>query len=212
MSSEKTDTRKRILEATWQLMEQRQWQGVRVSDIAEAVGISRQAVYLHFASRTELMIATVIYVDEVTGLTERLKAFEKASTGIELLEVCVEVWGSSIPEIYGIAKALLSARDTDEASKAAWNDRMACLRNVCQEIIDGLEREGRLSPQWSRDDAIEMMFTVLSINNWEYFTIECGWSNERYIDRMQTALKQTFVVEEIHQAPSNAGPDRIPSY
>jgi AcrR family transcriptional regulator len=212
MSSEKTDTRKRILEATWRLMEKRQGQGVRVSDIAQAVGISRQALYLHFASRSELMIATVTYVDKLTGLNERFKAFKHASNSVELLEVCVEVWGSSIPEIYGIAKALLSTRDTDEASNEAWNDRMACLRNACREIIEALEREGRLSPQWSRDDAIEMMIAMLSIHNWEHFTIECGWSNERYIDGMKTALKQTFVVEAIYQAPSNAGLNRIPSY
>ncbi len=104
-----------------------------------------------------------------------------------------EGWGKSIPEIYGIAKALLSARDHDEALNAAWNDRMACLRNACRNIIEALEIEGRPSPQWTRDGAVEMMFTMLSIHNWEQFTIECGWSDERYIDRMKTALKQTFI-------------------
>jgi len=78
MSSKKTDTRTRILTATWHLMEQRRGQGVSMSDIAKAAGISRQALYLHFDSRTELMIATVHYVDEVKGLNERLEKFQEA--------------------------------------------------------------------------------------------------------------------------------------
>ncbi len=105
MSSDEIDTKTRILEATWQLLEQHHGQGVNMSDIARAAGISRQAVYLHFASRTDLMIATMNYVDEVKGLDERLNLFNSAKTGIELLEACVDVWGNYIPEIYGLAKA-----------------------------------------------------------------------------------------------------------
>ena len=88
----------------------------RMSDIAEAAAISRQALYLHFSSRREVMIATIHYVDEVKGLNERLESFQAATTGIELLETCVEVWGNYIPEIYGLVKALLQTRETDEAS------------------------------------------------------------------------------------------------
>ncbi len=162
-------------------------------DIAEAAGISRQALYLHFGSRTELMIATVHYVDEVKGLNERLKQFQAAITGIELLEICVEFWGNYIPEIYGLAKALLSARETDEATAAAWNASISCLRDVCREIIEALDREGILAPEWSCNEAIEMLWTLISIHNWEQLTIEYGWSTTQYIDRMKTLLKRTFV-------------------
>lgn len=193
MSSDKTDTRTRILAGTWKLMEQRQGKGVRMSDIAREAGISRQAVYLHFSSRTELMIATVQYVDEVKGLNERLKIFHAATTGIELLEICVEVWGNYIPEIYGIAKALLETRETDEAAAAAWNDCMSCLRDFSQEIIEALDRDETLSPDWSRGKAIEMLWTILSFHNWEQLTVECGWSTTQYVSWMKTLLKRTFV-------------------
>ncbi len=192
-SQNKIDTRTRILAATWQLMEQHRGQGVHMRDIAKAAGISRQALYLHFASRTELMIATVHYVDEVKGLDERLNQLKAATTGIELLEASVEVWGNYIPEIYGLAKAMLSTRDTDEATAAAWNDSMSCLRDACQEIIEALDREEILASAWSQKEAIEMLWTMLSVNNWEQLTIECGWSTTQYIDQMTTLLKRTFV-------------------
>lgn len=193
MSSKKIDTRTKILAATWELMEQRQGQGVRMADIAKAAGISRQAVYLHFSSRTALMIATVQYVDEVKGLNERLKAFQTATTGIELLETCIEVWGNYIPEIYGIAKALLETRETDEATAAAWTGCMSCLHDFSRETIDALDRDGVLAPEWSRSEAVEMLWTILSFHNWEQLIIECGWSPSQYTVWMKTLLKRTFV-------------------
>lgn len=193
MSKKKLNTRERILTATWHLLEQRRSQEVNMRDIAETVGISRQALYLHFASRTELMIATVQYVDEVKGLSERLKNFQAATTGIELLEICIDVWGNYIPEIYGVAKALLSSRETDEAAAAAWDGCISCLRDACREIIEALYREGILAPEWSRNEAIEMLWTLISIHNWEQLTIECGWSTTQYIGLMKTLLKRVFV-------------------
>ncbi len=193
MLRNKPNTRERILTATWHLLEQRRGQDVQMRHIAEAVGISRQALYLHFGSRTELMIATLRYVDEAKGLYERLNQLNVATTGIAILEASVDVWGNYIPEIYGLAKALLSTRDTDEATAAAWNDSMSYLRDACRQIVDTLEREGNLAPGWSRNDAIDMLWTMLSIHNWEHLTIDCNWSTPQYIDWMKTLLKRTFV-------------------
>ena len=195
MSSKKTDTRTRILDATWHLMEQRQGRGVSMGDIAKAAGISRQALYLHFDSRTELMIATVQYVDEVKGLNERLEQFQEATSGIELLDICVDVWGNHIPEIYGLAKALLNTRDTDEATAAAWSSCMGCLHDVCQTIIETLDQEKILAKKWSRSEATEMLYTMISIHNWEQLTVESGWSTDQYISRMKVLLKSTLVEE-----------------
>ena len=193
MSSKIKDTKIRILEAAWQLMEERHSQDVSMGAIAKATGISRQAVYLHFASRTELMIATMNYVDEVKGLNERLAQFRDAKSGIERLNTCVDIWGNYIPEIYGLAKALLRARETDEAMAEAWNESMGCLRDICREIIETLDDEGILATEWSKDEAIEMFWTMVSVSNWEQLTIECGWSTIQYIDSMQTLLKSTFI-------------------
>lgn len=196
MSSSKTETRNRILTTTWQLMEQSGGQGVKMSDIAKGAGISRQAVYLHFATRTDLMIATMNYVDEVKGLNERLESLQTATNAIELLEDYVEIWGNYIPEIYGLAKALLSTRDTDEATAAAWNNSMACLHDACQATIDALAQEGKLIAVWSQEEAVEMLYTMLSIYNWEQLTVECGWSTAQYVNHMKTLLRRTLVDDE----------------
>ena len=68
MSSQDIETRTRILQASVRLLEAQRGQSVRMGDIAREAGISRQAVYLHFASRAELLEATTQYLDERLGL------------------------------------------------------------------------------------------------------------------------------------------------
>ena len=146
-------------------MEKQHGKNVHMSSIAKAVGISRQAVYLHFASRTELMVATMEYVDEMKGLNERLAELSSAPTAIKLLESAIDVWGNYIPEIYGLAKALLSTRGTDEAAAAAWNNSMGCLKDACRATINALKVKEALAPEWGRTDAIETLYTMLSVHN-----------------------------------------------
>ena len=193
MSSGDPETRQRILTETWHLLVQHRGQGVRIGDIARAAGISRQAVYLHFTSRTELLVATARYVDKIHGLDERLAAFRQTTGGVESLLEYVDFWANYIPEIYGVAKALLAVRDTDEAAAAAWEDRMDALREGCRCVIDCLQREGLLAAGWSVAEATEMMWAMLSVTLWENLTIERGWTQAQYISRMQEVLKRTFV-------------------
>lgn len=189
-------TRTRILEATWRLMEERRGRDVRMRDIADAAGISRQAVYDHFGSRTKLLVETTHYVDEERGLRERRQRFQSATGGVERLEAYVEFWGNYIPEVYGMAKALLEARETEEAAAAAWDDRMGAVRESCRLTIEALHRDGMLASGWSLEEAVDLMWTMLSVRNWEQLTIECGWPQDRYIGRMQELLKRVFVEEQ----------------
>jgi hypothetical protein len=92
-----------------------------------------------------------------------------------------------------MAKALLVARETDEAAAAAWDDRMAAVRESCHLTIEALHRDGMLASEWSREEAVDLMWTMLSVRNWEQLTIECGWPQDRYIGRMQRLLKLTLV-------------------
>lgn len=177
-------------------MEQQRGQGVHMSDIAKAAGVSRQAVYLHFGSRTELMVATTHYVDQVRGLNERLRRSEAVTGGVELLEALVEFWGNYIPEIYGLGKALLAVRETDEAAAVAWNDRMTAVRRRCIKVIEALQRDGMLAAELSGDEAGDLLWTMLSVRNWEQLTVERGWTTSEYVSRMQTLLKRAFVTQK----------------
>jgi AcrR family transcriptional regulator len=192
MSSKDLETRNLILEKTWKLLEKNRGQEVRIADIARAVGISRQAVYLHFPSRAQLLVAAVRYSDEVHKLNERLEGLTTAASA-EVLDAYVDFWGNYIPEIYGLAKALLTLRETDKAAAAAWEDRMSELRHGAWCAIDCLARGQLLAPEWTVDQAADALWALSSIDVWENLTQARGWSNARYVERMKLVFKRTFM-------------------
>jgi AcrR family transcriptional regulator len=174
-------------------MEERNGQGVRMSDVAGAAGVSRQAVYDHFGSRADLMVATVRYGDRVLGLDERLSRYRAASSGSERLGAFVEFWGNYVPEIHGIARALMSARESDEAVAAAWDDRMGVVYEACRDIVERLHGDGALAPGWSLHEAADVLWTMLSIRSWESLVLERGWPVSRYVGLMQELTRRAFV-------------------
>ena len=193
MSRDNLSTRDRILKAALNLLEASQGKGVRMTDIAKRAGITRQALYLHFGTRGELLIATTHYLDAVKAGEERLIPSRTAQTGIERLDAFIDAWGSYIPEIYGIAKALLAMRDTDEAAAKAWDSRMQDMREGCEAAINALNRDGVLSLDHSPSQATDILWTLLSVRNWEQLTIECGWPQERYIETLKSLARRIFV-------------------
>ncbi len=193
MSSSDNDTRTKILRAAWELMEQDPGKSVSMSQIAKATGISRQAVYLHFASRTELLIATIHYVDEVKGLDQRLEALQTATSGTDMLEKYVEVWGNYIPEIYGVSKALMLTKANDEAAAAAWNEVTNCLRDLCVQVMDKLQQEKKLNAHWNTENAADLFWVMISIDTWEQLTQDCGWTTDQYVENITKTMKSTFI-------------------
>ena len=193
MSRENLDTRTRILEATARILKQQGGRGVRMGDIAKETGISRQAVYLHFPSRTDLLIETTKYTGDLLNVEERLAPSRAAATGLTRLRLYIEFWGNFLPEIYPVAKALLMAQDTDEAAAAAWQDRMVAMKDGCRAAIEALQADGQLADGWTRAKAIDALWTMLLVPNWENLTMECGWSRREYIRRMQLIAERTFV-------------------
>jgi AcrR family transcriptional regulator len=178
------------------MLEQRGGRGVRMGDIARESGISRQALYLHFASRTELLVAATRHLDVKLDVDSRLAPSRAAKSGVERLALYIECWGNYIPDIYGVAKALLLARDSDEAAAAAWNDRMAAMRDGCRAAVDALHADGSLAPGWTRKRATDALWTMLLVPNWEALTIDCGWSNPRYVAWMKELAEKTLVADE----------------
>ncbi len=185
MSSANFDTRERILNAAWKLLEADKAASVRMGDIAKEAGISRQALYLHFPTRAELLVATARYLDDVKNVDQRLAASRTASTGVERLNAFIEAWGNYIPEIYGVAKAFLAMKDSDEAAEIAWNDRMQAVREGCEAAVKALKKDGVLSPDYSVKTATDFLWTMLSVRNWEQLTIGCSWSQKRYVETMK---------------------------
>ena len=193
MSSTKSQTRNRILESAVALL--KLGTSVRMSDVAKRAGISRQALYLHFGSRAALLTAATFHIDELKNSETRLIPSRTAKTGIERLDAYIDAWASYIPDIYGVAKAFWAMQDTDQAAADTWKQRMADMREGCAAAIDALAADQTLSPTHTREQATDILWTLLSIRNWEQLTIECSWSQQQYANNIKWMARRIFVVE-----------------
>lgn len=180
MSSDLPDTRTRILDCTWNLLESGD-KKVRMFDIAKAAGISRQALYLHFPTRAELLVATTRHIDSVKKVDERLAESRAASNGRDRLRAFIRAWGGYIPEIHGMSVALRAMRDSDAEAAAAWDERMQAVRHGCKAAVRALAADGDLKPPLNEEAATDLLWMILSVENWERLVRECNWSQERYI-------------------------------
>jgi len=192
MSSHDSDTRSRILKAAWKLLEEGS-SAVRVSDIAKETGISRQALYLHFPNRAELLIATTRYVDEVNDVNSLLEPSREATDGKVRLIAFVGAWAAYIPKIHGVASALIAMQDNDEAARKAWADRMAAIRHGCAAAVDALMDDAQLQKHLGREEAIDVLSMLLTVENWQHLRHNCGWSQSQYLNLMKQMAMQSLV-------------------
>lgn len=189
------DTRTKILDAAWKLLEEGKGGGVRMSDIAKAVGVSRQAVYLHFPSRAELLTATTRHLDEVVDVDKLLEKSRAAKTGRERLPAYIEAWTSHMLTIDGVARALIALKDTDEEAAAAWADRMSAVRHGFAAAVDAIVKDGELKPDLDRDEAIDLLCALISFESHRILTEDRGWSHEDYVSRMKKSAERLVLAD-----------------
>lgn len=192
MSSHQNDTKSRILETTWQLLESGD-KAVRMSDIAKAVGISRQALYLHFPNRADLLVATTRHIDRVKNVDERLAPSRSAGSGRERLNAFIKAWTGYIPEIHGISVALRSMRVNDQEAANAWDDRMRAVRHGCAAAVRALAAEGRLTAELTEEEATDLLWMLLSVENWECLVRACGWSQSQYMETTKCLAERALL-------------------
>lgn len=182
MSRKNLSTRTRILDTTWKLLEG--GSQVRMSDIAKAVGISRQALYLHFPSRAELLVATTRHLDEVFDSDTRLAASRTAPSGRARLRAFVEAWGNFIPEVQGVVRALMAMEQTDAEARDAWADRKAAIRQGWAAAVEALARDGALRLDLDVEQATDLLNALVTVETWVALREGAGWSQAEYLAQM----------------------------
>lgn len=85
--AERTDaTRKKLIDASIQVMRQRGYGGMTTLEVAEIAGVSRGALLHHFPSRHELVLATMRYMNDVILVESQARAAEAASGATDPLD------------------------------------------------------------------------------------------------------------------------------
>jgi AcrR family transcriptional regulator len=186
------ETRRRILQAAWELLEQ-QDSGVRLVDVADRAGVSRQAVYLHFGDRSGLLVALVDFIDVSLGAVQLRAHIHGGTTGVESLQRWIETMSWYTAKIDRVTQVLESSQYQDEALAAAWRDRMGRRQMHLRSIVERIAAEGRLAEGWSVDTAVDLIYVVTMPGPWRELTRELGWTAEQYTQNLTRLIRSALL-------------------
>ena len=196
MSTQKEETRARLLEAARKLLLERGFHRVSLDDIAEAAGVSRQAVYKsHFTSKANLLLELVRYVHVAENLDQFTAPVFAATTGVTKLHATIAAIIRIEVRVHDLAVMLSAAAMSDPGAEAAWRDRLHIKRTVLTAAIAQLHGERRLNPGWQPEAAVDLLMAMISVDTYHSLVAERGWEPEAMIERMWSICQQCLIVE-----------------
>lgn len=156
MSTKSERTRQTILDAAWKRLSR--GDPARLEDVAADAGVSRQAVYLHFQSRSGLLLALVEHIDERLGIRSSIAQSAAAKSPEDALIEGVRVAARYAVEIHSVAMALARLAETDEDARAALANRMKQRRRGIRAALRAVEERGALAPGWTTERATDALW------------------------------------------------------
>ena len=196
VSTQKEETRVRLLDAARKLLLERGFHRVSLDDIAEAAGVSRQAVYKsHFTSKANLLLELVRYVHVAENLDEFTVPVYAATTGVTKLHATIAAIIRIEVRVHDLAVMLSAAAMSDAGAEAAWRDRLHVKRTVLTAAITQLQAEQRLNPAWQPDTAVDLLMAMISVDTYHSLVTERGWEPEAMIERFWSICQQCLLVE-----------------
>lgn len=184
----KHPTRIRILKSARRLIEERGFNEVGLEQVAAGAGVSRQAVYLHFASKVGLLLDLVDYVDQMEGLEPLRDAVWSADSGRQSLDSYIHLFLTHTPRVLAVALALEAARRSDSAAKTAWADRAGRRWATCNRVAELLAEENSLRDGITHKEAADLLWAFTSARAYEDLVVERRWTERRVTLAIRRAL------------------------
>jgi AcrR family transcriptional regulator len=196
VSTKKNNTRYRLFAEARKLLLKRGFHGVGLEDIAEAAGVSRQAVYKsHFTSKADLLLELVRHVHNEEKLDELTRPVFEAKSAIEMFGATIRASVNIETRVHELSLVLAAAAVSDAGAAAAWRDRMDLKRGVLRSAVLRLQAEGRFSRTWQVDQAVDMLDSLLSVDTYQRLVTERGWKPEQLAQKVEELCRGSFLVE-----------------
>lgn len=196
MSTQKEETRLRLLEAARKLLLTRGFHGVGLEDIAAEAGVSRQAVYKsHFSSKADVLLALARHVHIAERLDDLIQPARDATTGPTMLKATIVAVIEIENKLHDLGVVLSTAAHTDAGAAAAWRERMTDKRAGLRAAVGLCASEGRLDSSWQVEQAIDLLAALLSTDSYHQLVVEQGWKPQTMIDKVWEICRANLLVE-----------------
>src|SRR5919107_748432 len=181
LRSGRPQTRTQILEAARALFEELGYYGAGLEAVAKKAGVSRQAIYLHFPSKVELLTALHLHVfdtDVVPAL--RRNPITDAMTAWDVLDATIAADVEIVARVWRIHESLTRGRRQHPEG-----DQTLLLRagEHYDGLLDGgrrLERDDALPPTMPVDLFADMLWGLMNIGTFRNLVLARGWPLDQY--------------------------------
>lgn len=187
-------TRTRLLDAAWDLARRDGVHALTLTGVAQSVGVSRQAVYLHFQSRAGLLTAMARHHDLASGFAERVQRSGDLAP-LPALDALLRAWFGYLPDILPVARTLEAAAVTGDTGAGAFEDRMLGWRSEIRTAVHRLSVEHLLRTEWTTDGATDWVWSRVHPSVWQRLITERGWSARRFERVTLTSLHRDLLLE-----------------
>lgn len=168
---------------------------ISMGAIADAAGVTRQLLYLHFTNRAQLLLEVSRTADASARTPERQARIDSASDAVSALREAVRLQGHIKPRIHAVARAVDRLRATDPDAADVWHEREDSRLERCRRVVRRLADEGLLRDGWSVNAGAELLWSTTSLRAWEELVADRGWSTRTWVRRTTELLERTLVAD-----------------
>lgn len=186
-------TRALLLDAVRTLLEERGPGELTMAAVADRAGVTRRAVYLHFPSRSDLLVGLFDHVNQIEDLAASVRPVWDAPDAVAALEEWARHIARYHPRVRTVAGALNRARGSDPDARAHWDVVMRDQQRACRRLARWLHREGRLAAPWTPASAADMLWALMSFDLLEALMVDRGWTARRYGEHLAALFRATFI-------------------
>lgn len=186
-----------IVEAAWSMARNEGIAGLTMTKIAKAASLTRQAVYWHFQSRTNLLFEVAQFNDrQLEGADVLFNGLPDVS-GVESLVAMLKVWLNSLPTAGPLLLALYSASLTDDDARDALQARMKDLRDTIEKVfLKRIEAEGHVKDGTDIVEAACFIYMLASPPSWQQITQCLGWNHDFFVGYVIDKVLELYVKPE----------------
>jgi AcrR family transcriptional regulator len=173
-----------------------------MASVAERAGVTRRAVYLHFASRSELVTALFVHVAEQEGMAELVEQVQAAPDALAAVDAWARLEATYHVRILGVARAL----EHIGPDAAAWRRRITEFQlGLCRSVAQRLVDERRLAAEWTCETAADLLWALMATEPLERLLRDRHWTPDQYEARLAQLLRATLVAVPTRRALSGRG-------
>jgi len=186
------ETRRRIIDVALEMAAEI-GPSLRLADVASRAGVSRQAIYLHFGSRSGLLLALLPRMQERLGLEQLYQGVVEAPSGVEALPLMVGFFGALDRGLDEAGWVLEEAQYLDEAFGKDWRGRTAALRGLVRDLMIRLSAEKVLREVWDIEGATDLFSSLTSFGAWREFNRESAQVSARWEETITDLVKRALI-------------------